>query len=747
MAGPRLRLTACGVHFAAKSTDPGRLAATGEAFEYCMFEAPRQMSSAVVGNGNVAVEPVPLSQIDFSKICSQLWRGRATILFTTVAALVLAVLFVVFAPHEYTAVTQILIDPTDLRAAGNGATQPAQMSDAGLMQVESQVNVLSSDAVLRRVVASQKLDRDPEFVRGPSLLSLLLGKNEFPGGRALAALNELKRRVKVQRDERTFVVQVAVTSRDPNKAVSIANAIAQAYLDEQTQVRADAARQVSQSLSARLTELKNNVREADEKVAAFKARNDLIAANGQLVTDQQLTDLNNQLSAARAHSADAKARLEQVQAVQRSKDENGAFPAALQSPTITALRSQYAEIMRREAEQTASLGALHPAVIDIQAQAERLHRMIDDEIDRAAIAARTEYGSAKASEQTLADNFAALKQTAVSNGEAMVGLRELERDAQASRDVYQAFLARARETGAQEQVDTKNIRVLSRADLPQKRSSPPPSLLVALGAMMLGAAAGAGIVFIRPPAEAGARQRGAGETLHKALAALGFWPEAASGIPVLAILPSADVSFALEAVDDPASPFGREMRKVHDEVRASHTAPGSPSVLVIATADEDDTAMVALTLAAVAAATQRVLVIDADLRRRTLSALDAEEGDAGLVDVAVGRRGLSDAIKVDRDTNINLIAFVTPESRRDRRIYDADIKRVFEQIKRYDLVVVAAMEQADPSLRFFAGLVDHILLVAGADTFDEAAAERFIAQAGLDARKVRGAVLTGAATA
>ena len=76
---------------------------------------------------------------------------------------------------------------------------------------------------------------------------------------------------------------------------------------------------------------------------------------------------------------------------------------------------------------------------------------------------------------------------------------------------------------------------------------------------------------------------------------------------MLAVLPSTDVSFGLEAVDDPASPFGREMRKVHDEVRASHTAPGSPSVLVIATADEDDTATVALTLAAVAAATQRVL--------------------------------------------------------------------------------------------------------------------------------------------
>lgn len=707
-----------------------------------MFETPRQIGTAVVGDGNFSVAPAPLAQIDFGKIWSVLWRGRTTILLATLAALALAVLYVALAPHEYTAATQILIDPSDLRAVGT-ETQPAQANDAALLQVESQVNVLTSDAVLQRVVAAEGLDRDPEFVRGPSLLSVLLGRNDLPGGRSLAALNELKRRVKVKRDERTYVVEVDVTSRDPNKAVRIANTIAQAYLAEQTQVRADAARQVSQSLSSRLQELKDSVRDAEEKVENYKERNHLLAANGQLVTDQQLTDMNNQLSAARARTADAKARLEQVEQVQRSKDENGAFPAALQSPTITALRTQYAEIMRREAEQTASLGALHPAVIDIQAQAERLRRMIDAEIDRAAIAARTEYESAKASEQMLAANFAVLKQTAVDNSEAMVGLRELERDAQASRDIYQAFLVRARETGAQEQVDTKNIRVLSKADLPQKRSSPPPSLLVALGAMMLGAAAGTGIVLIRPPAEDRAPQRAQHGAWRRTAAALGLRPRAATGVPVLAVLPTADVSFALEAADDPASPFCKEMRKVYDELRARQASRGNPSVLVVAADDVDDAAMVALALAALAAATQRALVIDADLQRRTLAALDVEAGDAGLVDVAVGRRTLSDAITIDRDTNINLIAFVAPQSRRDRRIYDADIKRAFELTRRYDLVIVAAMDHADPSLRFFAGLVDHIVLVAAADGFDEARAERFIARAGLDAGKVRGAVLTG----
>ena len=93
------------------------------------------------------------------------------------------------------------------------------------------------------------------------------------------------------------------------------------------------------------------------------------------------------------------------------------------------------------------------------------------------------------------------------------------------------------------------------------------------------------------------------------------------------------------------------------------------------------------------------------------------------------------------------MAFVVPESRRDRRIYDTDIKRAFDQTRRYDMVIVAATDDDEPSLRFFAGLVDHIVLVARAGGREQNAFEQIIARAGLDTKKIRGAVLTGAATA
>ena len=715
-----------------------------------MFEASSHMPSAVVSRRDLSLGFASLPPIDVKKIWSILWRGKTTILLSTMVAVGLAALFVLLVPHKYTATTQILIDPTDLRAVQNDIAPTIPQSDAAVLQVESQARVIASDNVLSRVVAAEGLDRDPEFMRGA------LAEKYGP----LAALNELQKRVQVTRPERTYVVNVSVTSEDPAKAARIANAIAQTYLTEQTEVRSNAARQISQSLTGRLKELQTRVRDAEQKVEAYKASHNIVGANGELVNEQQLTNLNSQLSLARARTSEAKARLDQVEGVLQSKTPIGAFPEAVQSQTISMLRSQYAEIMRRDAEQKSSLGERHPAVIEIEAQGARLQKLIADEVSRIAQSDRAEYERAKADEDMLSRQVDALKNTAVSTNESLVGLRELERDVQANRAVYESFLVRSRETGEQEQVDTKNIRIISKADRPIYRSSPPPSLVLGLAAMLLGFASGVGIVIMQGAAEDAAPRAARTRSMPQAKTPANFgrlgafakklWetPEPPPAIPVLATLPNVDIAFGLDAVEDPHSRFAREIQKVYEAVRASHKKRGNPSVLVVAADDEDDTASVALMLAAAAAATQRVLLIDADLKRRTLSAIDADESEAGLVDVAVGRLELSDVIVRDRDTNVNLLPFVSPHSRRDRRISDADIKEAFDKTKRFDMVIVAAVDVArDPSARFFAGLVDHIVLVARADERDDDAVELFVVRLGNDAKKVLGAVLTGVGAA
>ena len=723
-----------------------------------MFEAPRDVQSAVLtGTETPAASP---TQIDLLKIGATLWRGRATILGTTIAALLLAVVFVLVAPHRYTAITEILIDPVDLHAVANDATPSTPTSETALLLIDSQVRVLMSDDVLRPVVKSQELANDPEFVGKPSPLRALvdavlapLGRHEplGAGDPALTALNALKKAMRVTRAERTYVVDVAVSSKDPVKAARLANAIAQSYLAEQTQVRADAARQVSQSLTARLNELKERVHQAEERVEAFKSSHNIVDANGQLVNEQQLSDLNNQLAAARARTAAAKARLDQVEAAQKSKDNTGAFPEAVQSQTITALRTQYAEIVRLQAQQTTSLGPRHPAVIEIHAQAERLKRMIDDEVNRIARAARAEYDSAKASQELLERNVETLKQGTLTTDAALVSLRELQRDVQANRAVYEAFLLRARQTGEQERLDTKNIQIISKADLPLNRTSPPSNTVLALAAVLLGLAAGSGLVLLRDafpnalPRPPQGRLFGVRRQVKRAAAPP---DEFSAGVPVLAKLPGVDGASGMDATGEPNLRFAAGIRKVYEAMQSNHKKHGNPSIMVVACRNDNDTAAVALTLAALAAATQRVLLIDADLDQRTLSAIDADRSEAGLVDVAVGRRLLSEAVVRDRDTNISMIPFISPHSRRDRAIKGEDIKTAFAQARHFDVVIVAAMDLAgDPSARLFAGLVDHIVVVAKAEDAEQGAIDEVVSGLGLNARKLRGAVVTEAEAA
>src|SRR5439155_10097897 len=137
-------------------------------------------------------------------------------------------------------------------------------------------------------------------------------------------------------------------------------------------------------------------------------------------------------------------------------------------------------------------GERHPSIADINPQAHDLQQLIDHEVARLAQAARGDYERAQATRQALLARLNGLKQEAVTTNQALVRLRELEREVEASRAVYQAYLTRSRETSEQERVNTTNVRVLSDANLPNKRSSPPRAIIVLGLALAFGAAAGAG---------------------------------------------------------------------------------------------------------------------------------------------------------------------------------------------------------------------------------------------------------------
>ncbi len=303
-----------------------------------------------------------------------------------------------------------------------------------------------------------------------------------------AALEALNRHINVKKTDRSFIVDIEVWSYDPAKAAMLANAISNAYLAESKKSQATAARRATTDLSGRLKELQERLRNAENALAIYKAQNNFVGTQDTLISDQQLSASNQRLAAARALTLDAQAKYDQIEASRRASTDAGAIPEALQSPTIANLRAQYAEARKRYAELTSELGPLHPSLRQMEKQVDDLRRTINEEVERFAQSAKNDLTRARDYEASLNKALETQKRQSVQLSQASVRLRELERDVEASRDVYQSFLKRSRETEEQESLNTSSARIIGEATVPQRRTFPPAMSLLAMIGFMLGGA-------------------------------------------------------------------------------------------------------------------------------------------------------------------------------------------------------------------------------------------------------------------
>ncbi|MGL4438542.1 MAG: exopolysaccharide transport family protein [Bosea sp. (in: a-proteobacteria)] len=427
-------------------------------------------------------------------------RRFPSLALMSLAGLGIGVALAVITPNRYSATTQLLIDPRDLRVLQNEISPQSMGSDATTTYLESQARVISSDSIKRKVIDKLGLDKDPDFGGPRGGLRQMVGLDSTPArdprDPVLVALAAMDKQVIVRRGDRTFVIDITTISGDGSKSARIANTMAETYLEDQVAVRSDSAQRASASLTGRLSELRERVRIAEDKVEKYRAANNLVGTSGKLVTDEQLAVGNTQFAQARARSADAQAKFDQVRIVRPSSVEAGATPEALNSASIAAFRAQLGSALTREADALVLYGAQHPALVSAQAQVRDARRQIAEELARTVQAARAELDRARAAETSIGTQVERLKRDTLATSQAAVQLRELERDADASRQVYQAFLLRARETSEQSGVDSTNARVITAAVAPLEKMGPNRKLFAVFG-LLSGLAAGFAFGLLR----------------------------------------------------------------------------------------------------------------------------------------------------------------------------------------------------------------------------------------------------------
>jgi len=494
-------------------------------------------------------------RLDAEAILRRNWR---LILAATLATLMFGLVFAALSPARYKSSAQLLVDPRGLQIFKNDITRAAENADGNLVDVENQRYILLSRSILGAVVDREKLSQNETFAgAGPGLLSRLLGRASVdPRSRAIQVLSEM---VEVVRGERAYVLDIVVTSKDADLSASLANAIARTFLDAQIEARSEAARRASEDLSKRAEELRRQVQKAETEVERLRADRGLVQTlAGRPLGDQQIADLSTQLGAVRGRIADAQARVEAVEKFRKSGQNVEALSEALNAPTIVALRAQYAQAAQQAASLATQLGPRHPALMQAQEQVRDARRLIGAELDRIAEAAKVDLARAKASEASLLKQSGLARASNAGDGSALVQLRDLERAAEASRAVYQSFLARSKELGESQGIDTANARIISPAVPALKPAGAPASLILA-GSLLFGLVLGFGLAYARERLDDRIRTR-------RELAAL-------AGLPILAVLPVAKAArkTGADLVPDQAA-FRRLLARVRPDPRSGEKA-------------------------------------------------------------------------------------------------------------------------------------------------------------------------------
>jgi exopolysaccharide transport family protein len=560
--------------------------------------------------------------------------------------------------------------------------QPSAVPDREA--VASQIQLIRSRDVAEGVARDLGFASRAEFdetLAAPGPLDQFLARFGLvsPGGGSAGerVLKAYYRRLDVYAVDQSRVIGIAFSSTDPKLAAAAANAVADGYIAAQRAAKRDAASTAAGFLSTQITDLRAKVLEAESKVEAFRAGNDLFAGGSQsaaTIGEQQLADLSSELARARSARAGAEAKAGEIRT---GLQGGGAVNLAdvLNAPLIQNLVQQQVALKSQIAQLSATYLPQHPRMKELAAQVADFDRRVAAETARILDSLDADARLARAREEALTRDFDSLKTVAARTGDASVELRALEREAAAQRELLDEYLRRYREATAREEAGYLPVdaRVISRAAVPVEPDFPRKLPMAAAA----GVAAGILAVAMALLAElaSGRPMRRLTYALPVALApdaAPAAAPEVAPPAPAGAVEPmppradppmsfpprsSATRGRAMPQAQ-PMTSSGPWVGKALAAIAGEIEARGARRIAVLLAEDSDDGGrpLAALTLArALAAGGRRVVLVDLHGDDADAVAMGEERGLAGLAELLAGAASFAHVIYRDHRSRVHLI--------------------------------------------------------------------------------------------
>lgn len=496
------------------------------------------------------------------------------------------------------------------------------------------------------------------------------------------------------------VINISFTSQSPQIAQAGANILAELYINDQLEQKFDAVRRANTWLEQRVTQLREEVLDAEERVERTRAQAGLVRGASSNLLNEQVSRLQSDLLAAQADLAAQEGRLAQARTARGPADLEALAPV-LGASTVSGMR-QRESIARAELAQLRNqLGDRHPDVQRKQAELNGILGSIGVEINRVTGALEAEVRATRLRIQSLQESLARTQAQLVQAGESEIQVRALEREAEAARSLLQSVLARTQQTVQQTAIEKPDARVLSPATLPGTPSWPRRNMILA-ASIVLGLMFGALIVWLLEIADSTFRS---GDEIRSVL-----------GLPCFALIPSVRRGLGRTKVEDyvvrkPVSAFSESLRSLRAALWLGATPP--KCIVITAARPDEGKTTTAITLGRTAALNgEKVVVIDCDIRQPSFDRILKTEGSQGVADYLLGHAPLPAVKRRDALTPMDFIPAGAAETNSSGLFMADAMAALLDQLRReYDLIVLDApptLAMADA--RIIARLADATVL-------------------------------------
>lgn len=660
-------------------------------------------------------QPSAIGSVDFLTVL----RRRHRIIFGTAGLIMIAaLLFLALAQRRYQAVATMLVDTDEIQlpvmSSDVEATATTLRDATALRQfkIDTQVQLLSSRNVARKVVRDLALHDDDEFNPQADDERIAIAnrstsfrpddaKTRDKAGKPVMpvplevterATDRLMARIKVAQDGNTDFIKVAVTSKSPGKAARIANKITSTYMTTQIEERSAFRRRMAEALGRRVEELRVQLIDMERNIADYRRAHGIDATIGTETLVAQAGRLASELASTRGEAA-----------VAATRSRGG---GEVMSPLLADLRGQQSSVQRNLAQLTTMYGEAHPDVRKAGAELEQLQAQISQEQARIRSQLETEASAQMVRESRLSGDLMATRSQSLNLGVLSVPLAEMEREAAATQAVYVRLLSRLKETRRQDEMVSADASVSARAAVLTKPSFPRPG-------QVIGVAATASVVF--------------GVVLALIMEAIDGQVRTASqvklltGMTTLGMVP--DVSHRRQAtpafltvIQRPYTAFAETVRSVAAALERQFTKSMGNVVLITSPLPGDGKTTLAIGLAAAAVATRRsAILVDLDLRRPGLSSyLGSAVIEKDLLDYLDGKATVDEIIIANPDLpKVMAVPVVRPADDPGNYLASPRLAELFEALKqRFQIVII----NSPPTLavgdaRIIARLADSTLMV------------------------------------